>query len=380
MVTTVTRVMVRNSERSDFTQCRWKWWLGYVDRIRPVGDRMDALLFGDIVHRALAAWYIPERSRKKVVRGVHPAITIEKIFNALELTERERQMPVFDVDSSEWYDAKELGIGMMEGYVKKYGKDDELFIVYPEMPFQLDIYNDEGKYVCTLVGTTDALVRSRSTGKMGLLENKTAAQINTDHLALDEQANTYWTVVPIWLRENGILRMDQDLEFMQYNFLRKTIIQDDRPQNAEGYYLNSPTVAQIQECLEEYEVKYVKAGMKKDDYIGLCEAHGIPWQQLGSVSATQPRDLFHREMVYRNQAQREKTMHRILAQVREMKLVRAGELELYKVPAKHCTWCQYKDLCEIDEYGAEVDDYIASAFYHWNPYRDHIWSLDLEAA
>jgi hypothetical protein len=378
MTVTVTRVMVRNSERSDFTQCRWKWWQAYVERIRPVTDKMDALLFGDICHRALAGWYIPEKSKVKAVRGIHPAITAEKIFDALEMTERDREIPVFDVDSKEWYDSKELAIGMMEGYIKKYGKDDGIQVVYPEMPFQLDIYNEDGLYVCTLVGTTDALIRSRSSGKLGLFEHKTAAQISTDHLALDEQANTYWTVLPIWLRENGILRMDQDLEFMQYNFLRKTMIKDDRPQNAEGYYLNQPTVAKLQEALNWKSIPYPK-GAKKEDLIAICEKRKIKWQQLGEISATQPEDLFHREMVYRNQAQREKTMHRILAQVREMKLVKAGNLEVYKTPAKHCAWCQYKDLCEIDEYGSDTEDYLVSAFYHWNPYRDHIWSLDIAA-
>jgi hypothetical protein len=372
--------MLRNSERSDFTTCRWKWWMAYVDRWRPVDDKMNALIFGDIIHRGLAAWYIPERSKLKVVRGVKPAITVEKIFDALEMTERKREVPLFDTDSTEWVDSKELGIKMMEGYLDHYGKDEEIFMICPEQPFQLDIYNESGQYTCTAVGTTDGLMRHRSTGKMGLLENKTAAQISTEHLALDEQANTYWTILPMWLRKQGILRTDADLEFMQYNFLRKTFIADDRPKNAQGLYLNKPTVAQMQDALSSKGVQFRKSGLKREDFQALCEGHGIDWQQLGGVSATQPDNLFHREMVYRNQYQREKTLARISSQVREMRMVRTGQLDLYKSPGKHCVWCQYKDLCEIDEYGGDAEAYLDAAFYHWNPYRDHIWSLDLEAA
>jgi hypothetical protein len=371
--------MIRNSERSDFSDCRWKWWQAYVKRLRPVGGGMNALLFGDIIHRALAAYYIPEHNRKRVVRGPHPAITVERIFDALEMDARDRQIAsVLDIDSTEWMDARQLGVGMMESYIKHYGDDPQVYVVYPEMPFQLDVHNDAGLYVCTLVGTTDALIRERSTGKLGLFEHKTAAQINTDHLFIDEQANTYWTVLPIWLRQHGIIKPDVDLEFMWYNFMRKTVIDETRPRNAEGLVLNKPTVAQIKEAMDAQRIVYPK-GLKKDGYIEIAEAHDINVGLLGAVSATQPADLFKREPVYRNQAQREKTMHRILAMVREMKLVRGGRLDVYKQPGKHCVWCQYKDLCEMDEYGGDTEDFEAHGFFHWNPYRDHIWSLEIAA-
>jgi hypothetical protein len=376
-MSTVTRVMVRNSERSDFTDCRWRWWQAYMERIRPVGGGMDALVFGDIIHRAQAAYYIPERNRKQVVRGPHPAITVEKIFNALELSARRRQIPsIIDTESSEWVDAKELGIGMMEAYVKHYGNDEKVFVVYPEMPFQYDVFTDDGKYICTLVGTTDALIRDRSTWEMGLFEHKTAAQIQTSHLMLDEQASTYWTIIPMWLREQGVLKPDQDLHFMWYNFMRKTVISDDRPRNAQGAVLKKTTMAQMREALEKKDIIKVK-GLKREELIALCESNEIDWPQLAEVAATQPADLFHRETVPRNYFQRTSTMHRIMAQVREMQLVRHGQLEVYKRPSKNCGWCQYKDLCEIDDMGQDTEDFVEAAFYHWNPYRDHIWSLQI---
>jgi hypothetical protein len=362
--------MVRNSERSDFTQCRQKWQWAYVDRLRPPELGMNPLIFGDIVHRSLSGWYIPETNRKKCVRGVPPAVTCEKIFDALE-SERH---PVSR--GSDFEDFKELGIGMLEGYVKRYGLDEEYMVIYPEMPFQYDLYI-EGKYLCTLVGTTDNLVRWRSTMKLGLQEHKTAAQISTEHLFVDEQANTYWTILPLWLREQGIIKPDEDITFMDYNFLKKTVIADDRPKNAQGLYLNQPTVAAMTKALVDAKVEFRKAGMKKEDFIALCEESGVEWKQLGKVSATQGSDLFYRERVYRNDHQRLRTMHRIISQVREMQMVRHGKLEVYKEPSKSCVWCQYKDLCEMDEYGSDTEELIKHGYQTWNPYRDHIWSMAL---
>jgi len=377
-MTTTTRVMIRNSERMDFTDCRQKWWWAYQDRLRPSGSDMNALVFGDIIHRALSSWYIPEKDRKKVVRRVRPAITVEKIFDKLELDARSNKVRVVDHESQEFVDAKELGINMMEHYFEHYGMDDEFMVIYPEMPFQLDIYSEQGLYVCTFVGTTDCLVYERRSWQMGLLEHKTAAQITTEHLLLDPQASTYWTILPIWLREEGVLKPDQDIHFMEYNFMRKAVLDDDRPKNGDGMYLNSPKVAALREALDAAGHLYRKT-LKKDELIELCDQVGVEWRQLGEVSATQPTGAFIRQKVYRNQVQREREMERILQQAREMRMVRNGSLALYKSPSKmKCQWCAYRDLCEIHELGHDVDGFIESAFHHWNPYRDHIWSLNLE--
>lgn len=372
-----TRFMVRNSGRGDFTQCRWKYERAYVDRIRPNDSGgMNALVFGDICHRGLSGFYVPERSFKKVKRGVHPAVTVERIFEKLEEEHRFNRMRLLDTSDTSFHEHKELGISMMNNYVETYGDDDKYMVVYPEMPFQHDVF-DGGKYVFTMVGTTDCLVRERSTGKFGLLEHKTAATISTGHLVLDEQANTYWTVLPMWLRENEILKEDQDLEFMDYNFLLKKVHDIDGPRNDQGQYLKSPTIAKMASELNRLGVEYSKSGMKKEDYQELCTAEGIDWEQLGDPSATQPTELFHRERVLRTPIQREKAFTRLLQQVREMKRLHAGSLPAYKEPAKHCTWCQYKDLCEIDEYGSETEDLVQYGFHHWNPFADHIWALDI---
>lgn len=328
------RVFIRNSERSTFNQCRQKWYWAYQDRYKPHSGGMNALVFGDIIHRALAEWYIPEKDIKKVVRGTHPAKAVDEIFKSIERQGRDSKIRSYDYDDEDkWVDAHELGVTMMENYVKEYGNDDEIMVVYPEMPFQYDIW-DGDDYLVTFVGTTDALVKSRSTGKFGLLEHKTAASINMEHLFLDEQANTYWTVLPLWLWENGIISEDEDLEFMLYNYMRKSK-GDSRPQNEHGQYLNAN----------------------------------------GSVSKRQPPPLFERMNVRRGTYERDKSYERLTLVSRMIIDAKNGKEPIYKAPSKDCSYCEFRDLCEMDEIGNDVEDYVRSAFTTWHPYEAHVWAL-----
>ncbi|NIN65457.1 MAG: hypothetical protein GTO63_12325 [Anaerolineae bacterium] len=374
----VKRFLVRNSGRTDFVECRWRYRQAYVERLRPNEGGMNALVFGDIVHRSLADWYIPEKSRKKVKRGRHPRETLERIFDELDVRQRRSKMRLLDPDDEKFIEARELGVAMMDNYVNAYGQDEEIMVIYPEMPFQLDVYNEQGQYVFTQTGTTDCLCRDRRTGAWFLLEHKTAASITTGHLVLDEQANTYSTLLPAWLWENEILPPDVDVEYMMYNFLKKTTLDFDGPQNAAGLYLKDPTIQQMKDALAESGVVYSTTNMKKEDYKELCTAEGIDWEQLGDPKSDQPSDLFHRERVTRAPIQREKALERIMQQVREMKALHAGTLPVYKAPGKmKCNFCQYRDMCEMDEYGEDITRFVETQYHHWNPFKDHIWSLNL---
>lgn len=332
-----TRVFVRTSERTQFCQCRQRHHWAYREKLKPRTSGMNALVFGSMVHRCMAEWYIPEKRRKgKPKRGVHPAQTFDKIFKALEVHEQDSDLKISEGDDDKWVSAYELGMEMMTNYVDFYGLDEEVIVIYPEMPFQYDIRMADGKYLCTYVGETDSLIRSLSTGKLGLFEHKTAATISTEHLFLDEQASTYWCIVPLWLWENGILKETDDLDLMLYNFMRKGK-KDDREENDKGQKLNLD----------------------------------------GTVSKRQPPALFQRQPVYRGDFERQKTLERIVHQVREMKAVQAGRLPVYKSPSKDCVFCEFKDLCEADEIGNDVDFMKQQLFRKWNPYKAHIWSLEL---
>lgn len=316
-------LLIRTSERVTFTRCPQKWKWAWVDCLTPIRVA-PALRFGDLVHQALATYYKPGKKR-----GVRPATTFKKIYEA-NLTELESLG--MRTESGDWEKAYDLGIEMLHGYVDKYGKDERYEVIAPEMPFQIDVYDPKTNlYICTYVGTFDAVIRDLWTNEIGLFEHKTAKAIYTAHLTLDEQAGSYWAFAPDFLKAQGVLKEDENLDFVLYNFLRKGM-PDQRPQNEKGQYLN------------------------KD----------------GSVSRIQPPPLFKREIVYRGNAERRNTMLRVIKIAKLMKKARGGRFPIYKIPTRDCSWqCEFVDMCELHESGGDWQSLKRSTMTKWDPYEAH---------
>lgn len=318
--TTETKVMIRTSERSSYKHCRQAWWWAYVEHLRPIRVK-SPLFFGSMAHEALEHWYIPGKER-----GVHPAETFERLWNEW-LDSGGEEVMVED------WPAGELGVRMMNNYVDHFGEDKNWEVIQPEMLFQVDVMHPvSGRYLFTYVGTIDAVIRDLTTGKVGLLEHKTGAGLDPfgSPITLDDQNGAYWTFAPFDLRERGLLGPDEWPAFMIYNRLRKAW-GDERPKNAEGYALN------------------------KD----------------GSVSKRQPTPLFRREPLDRRHGDRVGIFARAINEVREMQLVREGKLDVYKNPDKHCTWCEFRDMCEVHETGGDWEAMRDGLYTKWNPYDEH---------
>jgi len=291
-------------------------------------------VFGDLIHRALADYYIPETMKRRR-RGPHPAGSFLKYYD--EIVEHGKELGLrVPRDDQRWRDARELGEEMMTNYIDTYGKDLQYVVLYPEMPFAIDIYDHDNRYLVTWVGVSDAFIYDIGRGEYGLFEHKTAATISTGHLFLDEQASTYWTLIPRWLEENEILRPGMKMGFMLYNCMRKAK-KDERPVNEDGHYLN------------------------KD----------------GTVSKNQPPPLFKREIVLRGPHDREAAYDRIVAQATEMNMARTGDLEVYKAPGKDCKSCQFRDMCELHESGADWKEFARLTMVSGkrDPYAQHVWAL-----
>lgn len=316
------RLMIRTSERMVFKRCRQRWHWAYVEGRKPK-DASPALRFGTLVHEALAAYYIPGKKR-----GPLPAKTFKRLYK-----EETAQSFSFGMrqENQEWIDAGELGIAMLTAYVNEYGDDDELEIIAPEFPFEVDISDGSGNYLITYVGIFDAVYRNRRTKQIGLLEHKTAKTIGTDHLVLDEQAGSYWLFAPYVLRKRGYLQGNQDLDMILYNFLRKAL-PDDRPVNEAGLSLN------------------------KD----------------GTVSKVQPQAYFLRHPVYRGEDDRTVILERIRAEAREVRMTRRGQLAVYKNPTRDCAWdCPFFGACELHETGSDYEAEFDIRFKTWDPYAEH---------
>lgn len=333
-------LMLRNSERSTFKTCRFRWALTYgglleVGNVRAI-QPAKALWFGDLVHQGLARYY-----KKGEKRGPAPAKTFIKLYDA-----DERLSAVMRNDEGEWESMRDLGRGMLEGYVEEYGeRDAEWEVLCSEQTFRLPVevpaielapgIEQEG-FTLYVVGTFDGVWRNRrKRSRVVFKEFKTAAQITLDGLAMDDQAGFYWTYGPRFLWKNEIMKKGRYPSEILYTYLRKAIRNPDHDYDAQGRKLN----------------------------------------QDGSVSKSQPAPFFQREPVYRDEADRRNLHERVLAEAREMQLARAGLLTPIKNPGPlhnpNCRGCPVREPCELHETGADWQAMLRATTEPWDPYAAH---------
>jgi len=356
--------MLRTSERSMFNRCRFQHDFAYEQRIKPKVES-PALRFGTLIHQALELYYMTpaERRRRKLPQHPNsPADTFEQLYDA-ELKRTEREMNWRDEDGT-WADAREIGVAMLTGYVERWRDNDKQWITLAtEQTFRTPIIVPEGQpplpdlAPTVYVGTFDRVLLDRRQMRLYLGDYKTTKNdpTKTKHLMMDEQAGAYWAFAPVWLHESApaalqaqirrqlrtippsvrkrLLSDDGELQFagILYDFMRKGL-PDSRPTNSAGHHLN------------------------KD----------------GSVSKQQPPPLFHRETVYRDEADRQHVIQRVYEDACEIGQVRAGELPAKKSPdIFHCRLCAYYEMCELHETGADWTAYRDATTTTWDPFDAH---------
>ena len=291
--------------RRTFKKCAWRWLQEYRYGYKPRGIQADALWFGIGIHQALAEWYLKGKRR-----GPHPAVTFsdwcgEEIAFAKSYLTETFEEPV-------WLDARDLGIAMLEGYVEQWGKDSRWQIISTEQPFEIAIR--QGKTAVIFKSRWDGVFRDLATGRILLLETKTASQVATAYLELDDQGGSYWAVAGRVLRVNGVLKKGEEIDGIQYNFLRKAM-PDERERDAQGLYLN----------------------------------------QNGSVSKKQPPPLSVRpEPIMRNAGEIATAAPRIADEVAWMNAIRSGILPVTKTPTRDCPRCPFWGPCTLHEQGSDA--------------------------
>lgn len=367
--TTILVPFIRQSERKAFKTCQYQWDWAWNQGFTPALPKTDARWFGTGLHLALAEWYIKGKKRGKDMHKTWDEFTGD---NYLKIATG----PYFNPD--EWVDAKALGHEMITNYLEEFGQDNDWEVIATEQRYRMRIKNSQGQVVGVLVGTFDAVFRHIPTGRIWMWDHKTARdKINTNHLVKDEQAGTYVSVATIVLRALGLIGKTEVVHGIMYNFLRKAKA-DTRPRNARGVYCNQPTIPQYKEALLAARHPRTLApvfttgdfkGFKKEDYEALAEKAGIT--VLGEESATQPSPLFKREFIVRNAHERARQLERIAEELEQMNAIRQGEFQITKSPGDHCGWCDFKDLCEVDEAGGDAEDYARAAFRKRDPYADH---------
>lgn len=339
--------LIRTSERSSWNACRQQWYWGFVDNLKPHEER-PALRFGSLIHKALELRYPPG-----IKRGPKPAETFEQVYLD-DLKEAESTWG-FRADD-EWEGALDVGVDMLERYVEEYGRDEDWKVLASEMTFQVPVYtveeepglwvpaeaDDEGaRHLFNYVGTMDGVWENRMDGGIRINDYKTTSGDPTKEALAkwaDEQTTAYWTWGVDYLTANRVLspQKQQKLDGMLFTFLRKAK-SDDRPQNAQGQYLN----------------------------------------KNGSISERQPSPYFHREVIYRSDKDRANARQRAIRQFIEMEAARnRPEVLVYKQPGtgyprQVCNSCPFRDMCELHEVGADWESQRDATMRTWDPYDAH---------
>jgi Zierdtviridae exonuclease len=314
--------VLRTSERGAFKRCPQKWEWEYRYGYKPKASRQaDALWFGIGVHEALAPWY-----GKGKRRGPHPADTFEQW--AGDEVRYAKTWLDDEFEDAVWEDATELGVAMLEQYVDFYGKDSDWYVIAVEEPFSVKITR-EGRPVGVFKSRWDGVIRWR--GHTYLLEHKTASQIVTAYLELDDQGGSYLAVATQVLRARGVLKPREHIEGIVYNFLRKSM-PDTRERDEDGMYLN----------------------------------------KNGSISKRQPPDPFVRVLVERNESEMRTQLERIADEVTVMNAMRDGTLPVFKTPGKDCPRCPFWTPCVLHEQGSDAyREILKQHFVQEDPYQDY---------
>ncbi|AHN84071.1 exonuclease [Mycobacterium phage Hawkeye] len=358
--------LLRTSERTAYKRCPWKWYQSAVRGLVPNNPRQDARWFGTGIHLCKAEWYIPGRKRG---RNMHD--TWDE-YSQGTFTTVSTQGLVNDEWEREWLDANELAHSMIDSHLEVYGKDDNWEVIAVEHPFSVLIPHPDkaiARAICRYVGTIDLIIKELDTQEIWLDDTKTANRIYTHHLPLLEQPAAYVAVGTHVLREEGLIGPKERVKGIIFDFMRKAK-PDDRPRNERGEYCNKPIKKHYIEALagkRDYAKPLEK--WKLDELAEEAEHLGIT--VLGDVSANQGAPLFLREKITKSPKECSRQIKRIGEEVLHMNMVRAGKLPILKTPQDDCNFCDFFDLCELDESGGDTEYFESQAFVVQDIYADH---------
>lgn len=357
---------LRTSERKDFKRCQAKWNWAWRKGYKPRTARPDALWFGTGIHLALQHRY----SKLGFERGFN-VLQTWRDYVGDEMAMVATLSGYRVAEEIEWVQALDLGEQMLGAYLDEYGMDERWYVLSTEQSFEIDIpapktVKTENGILVKYNGTFDIVaLDTMDYDKLWLWDHKTAKAIQTGHLTIDDQAGSYWAVAGDVLAAQGLIKPGQQLEGIMYNFLRKAR-QDPRPKNPQGQYLNKPSKADYLAVLGSYAPAKATIG----DLVSIASELHIP--VLGEVSKVQGTPNFLRFPVERSARERATQIQRITDEALHMRAVRTHQLPLLKTPTMNCQWeCPFFDMCELQERGADWEDFGKMVYTRQDPYAAH---------
>jgi hypothetical protein len=199
--------------------------------------------------------------------------------------------PDWTDDLNAMVEIEDLGLRMLIGYVETYGHKPDMEVLATEHTIEerIPIPGKDQLSRYTLTARLDGIVRDPETGKLFSLEHKTYGRLSTSHFDLDHQFTAQ-----VWLG----------------GFLAKSLGVDE-------------------------------------------EIVGVIWNGLRKQSPG-PRvsqSLFHREKIFRTEAQIQAMLHRAYWQCREMS---GKNLPIFPQPNQiKCSGCNFREVCNEFQRGGD---------------------------
>lgn len=322
--------LIRSGERKDFKRCVKRWYWSWRRGLVSKEIKFGALDLGTWVHAALAEWYGSGYKRNGLLSdhffSYAQAATIEA---------NNAGAPDHILDTAE--ELLGLGEAMVTAYQDYWENDPGLNVIGAEIPLEFTIPDSSGKVIAKHRLKPDLVYSSREDPRdIWLLETKTAGQIRTEHLVIDDQARPYGAMAERALRQLGLMKKGQKFRGIMYNYLRKGL-PDMRECNSKGQYLN----------------------------------------KNGTVSKRQPPPLFVRKPIFLSNRAKAITLRRIQQETVDITLVtlklRVGNIKpqnLPKTPDVSCPrQCPFFAMCVAEEEGTNIRDMERTMFYRRNPYE-----------
>lgn len=312
--------LIRSHERIEFKRCQKKWYWHWRMGLQPKAQTFGALELGTWMHEALAGFYTK-------------AGTLAQCFDQISSAHMSfTNAPQHVLDAAE--EGQMLGLAMAKAYDQRYGDDPGVNVIDAEVPLEFEITDNAGK-VLAIHKLKPDLVYTDEHGDVWLMEHKTAKQVRTEHLVIDDQARPYVAMAELALRNAGVINSDQQFKGVMYNFLRKAL-PDERPVNDKGQALN----------------------------------------KNGTVSAKQPSPTFVRHPVTLTRAQKRIALQRlridtllVTSMAKSLRSKRLDPAFLPKTPHNSCPrTCQYFTMCVAEDQGGDIREMQRSMYVRENPY------------
>lgn len=213
--------LISNSEVETMKRCRRKWWLAWYRKLAPgTEDLMGARAIGRRVHRALAAYYVPEGETPVDPRdALERAIVDDWTIISQNVTDETTLAEL----AGKFTDTCGLERAMIEGYVQwleESGSDQNLLVTASETPLaavlEADVHGEKREFQA--IGLIDSRVTRSLDGVRLFVDHKTVPDFTKPGKTLHMNAQMKHYHLLEWLNtEDGEARCDGAL----YNMLRK---------------------------------------------------------------------------------------------------------------------------------------------------------------